>query len=717
MQNNKVEYPVYRREDCTDNPNKVPDPYRYLEDSNGEETKKFVEDQNKLFEQYMGTFDIKDKLKNRMTELYNYPKYSCTSKRGEGKYERYYFYKNDGLQNQSVLYSQNKLNEEAKVFLDPNTLSKDGTAAIQSSKFSESGRYFAYCLSQKGSDWSNIYVIDCETNDTLKEKLDWVKFSSITWHPSEEGFFYCRYEVPKSYENDEVTDKGTEVDANANQKVYYHKLHTEQSSDVLVYDDPKNPQWMFGVDVSDDNKYLFLTTADSCDPKNQVHYCELSGDKAGFNKDKPGRLQLTSLVDIFDASYEFITNNGSLCYFKTNKNAPKDKVITIDLANPQPENWKVLIPEHETDVLSLVFCVNNDKLVIAYMHDVKDVMYLHNLEDGKRIKQFDLEVGTLNGYSGRRKDNEFFFGFTSFLTPSAIYNYSFEKDEVKLFRRSEIPGYNPDLFTTQQIFYPSKDGTKIPLFIVHKKGIKLDGNNPTYLYGYGGFNVSIQPYFSTFRVVLMQNLGCIFAVANIRGGGEYGVEWHNKGKLGNKQNVFDDFCAAAEYLIDNKYTRPEKLAISGGSNGGLLVAACANQRPELFGCVIPQVGVLDMLRFHKFTIGYAWCSDFGNPDKESDFEFIYKYSPLHNVQKDKKYPAMLFTTGSHDDRVSPLHTFKMVAELQHWVSKQTFESGPILSRIEVSAGHGAGKPTSKIIDEIVEIYSFITKTLKLTWTD
>jgi len=527
-------------------------------------------------------------------------------------------------------------------------------------------------------------------------------------------FFYCQYPQPKSLKEDDKL--GTEVDSNKHQKVYYHQICTPQSEDKLIFETPDEPGWMFGAEVSDDGRYFVLRVFKDCDPINKFYYADLNNlDLTKLN----GLIPVIKLIDTFDAEYSLVTNESTLFFFKTNLNAPKYKVIAIDLDNPSPEHRKEIIPESK-NVLSYVFCVHQNILVVCYMKDVVDVLELYSL-DGKLIKNLSIPLGTINSPSGWKQDTMFFYKFTSFLEPGTIYRYDFnENDDTKrltVFREAAVTGFNPSQFETKQVFFQSKDGTRIPMFIVYKKPVKLDSNNPVLLYGYGGFNYAIQPSFSSFRIVWLQHFNGILAIPNIRGGGEYGEEWHQAGVKHKKQNVFDDFQAAAKYLIQEKYTNPKLLSISGGSNGGLLVGACINQTPELYGCAVAAVGVMDMLRFHKFTIGNQWCSDYGCADNLEDFKYLIKYSPVHNVPKGKPFPAVLLVTADHDDRVPPLHSYKYIAALQNELGNEPYQSSPLLIRIDTKAGHGGGRPTAKIIEEQADVYSFIAYSLGLTWQE
>ncbi|XP_064382801.1 prolyl endopeptidase-like [Halichondria panicea] len=704
-------YPCPRRDESlgeTHFGTSVPDPYRWLEDPDSEETQGFVKAQNEISQPYLASCPVRNKFHARMTDLYNYPKYSAPFKRGT----RYFYRYNTGLQNQSVYYVQSSLEAEAEVFLDPNLLSDDGTVALSMSQFSEDGELFAYGLSESGSDWNTIKVMQVSTKENQGDELKWVKFSSIAWTHDNKGFFYQRYpEV--------VTEsEGTETTQVLDHKVYYHVVGSPQSEDALCYQDLEHRDWLFSVEVSDCGRYVILYVSRGAEPRNKLYYSDLEQLPG---QQITGPLNMEKLIDDFDASWDFICNHGTVFTFKTDFEAPRYRLVNIDITQPTKDSWVTLVSEHPKDVLEWAACVNTTKLVLCYLSDVKSILSLYSLQDGSFIKNFPLEVGSVTSFSGRFKDTEIFYSFMSFLTPGVIYHCDLTQDELNptVFREIKVEGFDASQYTTKQIFYPSKDGTNIPMFIVHKKDLTLDGTHPTLLYGYGGFNISITPSFSTSRLIFIQHLGGVFAIANIRGGGEYGDQWHKGGMMGCKQNVFDDFIAAGEYLIANGYTSTNKLTIMGGSNGGLLVCACANQRPDLFKCVISQVGVLDMLRFHKFTIGHAWVTDFGNPDKEDGFGWIYKYSPVHNISvppENQQYPAMLLLTADHDDRVVPLHSFKYMAQLHHLMRGVAKQTNPLMIRIETKAGHGAGKPTSKVIDETADIYGFVAETVGAVWT-
>lgn len=673
----KYEYPQTKKIDTVDNyfGTEVPDPYRWLEDDNSEETKAWVIEQNKLTYSYLDSIPFRDKIKNRLTEIYNYERYSTPYK----KAGKYFFFKNDGLQSQSVFYIQDNLEGEATVLLDPNKLSEDGTVALSDIKISKDGKYLAYSIARSGSDWNEIFVKNIETGETLNDHIMWVKFSGISWY--KDGFFYSRYAEPK--QGDELTT------VNENQKVYYHKIGNQQVNDKLTFENPTNPKRGYGASVSKNEELLILSEWESTSG-NGLYYKKL-GDK---------NAEVINLFTGFENDYRFVDYIDGQILIQTNFNAPKYKLISIDIKNGgTDETAKDIIPEKE-NVLSSCG-IGNNKIVANYMQDAHSKVKIYDFE-GKFIQEVELPaLGTIGGVSMEKDENIAFYKFTSFTIPGITYKYNFDDNTSEIFRKPEI---DIDLtqYETKQVFYESKDGTKIPMFIVHKKGITLDGNNPTLLYGYGGFNISLTPSFNVTRMIWLEN-GGVLAVANLRGGGEYGEEWHKAGTLLNKQNVFDDFIAAAEYLISEKYTSSQKLAIQGGSNGGLLIGAVTNQRPELFRVALPAVGVLDMLRYHLFTIGAAWATDYGLSSKEEHFNNLYKFSPLHNIKEGVDYPAVMVTTGDHDDRVVPAHSFKYIATLQ---AKHTGDN-PVMIKIATKAGHGAGKPTAKVIEEAADIYSFI----------
>ena len=659
----------------------VKDPYRWLENPDSEATKEWVAAQNQVTFDYLATIPARDKIKARLTELWDYEKYSSPYKQGE----RYFYFKNDGLQNQSVLYSLKSLEDEGEVLLDPNTLSEDGTVALAGLSISDDGKLMAYGLSKAGSDWVEYRVRDIETGEDREDIIKWIKFSGASWTKDNQGFFYSRYDEPNEQTKLE--------DVNYYQKLYYHKLGTDQSEDILIYHRPDQKEWGFSGSVTEDGKYLIIGIGLGTDRKNLVFYKDLQ------NPDS----EVVELISEFEASYGVIDNDGDVFWVQTDLHAPRGKIIAIDLNNPDKEHWQEIIPE-TSETLKGVGILNN-QFVANYLKDARSQIKIFDL-DGSLVREVELPgIGSAGGFAGKRYDTETFYTFTGFTTPTTIYRYNMTTGESKLFRQPQVD-FNPQEYQTQQVFYTSKDGTKIPMFITHKKGIELDGNNPTYLYAYGGFNISLTPSFSVSNLVWME-MGGVYAVANLRGGGEYGEEWHQAGMKDKKQNVFDDFICAAEWLIENKYTSKSKIAIAGRSNGGLLVGACMSQRPDLFAAALPAVGVLDMLRFHKFTIGWAWCSEYGSPDNEEDFKILYAYSPLHNLKESTAYPATMITTADHDDRVVPAHSFKFAAALQ----AAHAGDNPVLIRIETKAGHGPGKPTTKIIEETADKWGFLVANL------
>ncbi len=656
----------------------VADPYRWLEDPDSAETKAWVEAQNQVTFSYLSQIPQREEIKTRLTQVWDYEKYGIPFKRGD----RYFYYKNDGLQNQSVLYVLNSLDDEPRVLIDPNLLSADGTVSLSGVAISKDGNLMAYALSYSGSDWKEWHVRNIETGEDLPDIIKWSKFSGASWTHDRQGFFYSRYDEPNEQTKHE--------DVNYYQKLFYHKIGTDQSQDILVYHRPDQKEWGFSGVVSEDGQYLIISVWLGTDPKNLLFYQDLTDPYA----------EVVELISEFKAQYSFIDNDGSVFWFETDLDAPRGRAIAIDITNG---NQTEIIPERAETLQGV--SVLNHQFVAAYLKDAHSQIKVFNL-DGSWVRDLVLPgLGSAGGFDGDRADTETFYSFTSFTTPTTIYRYNMLTGESSVFRQPQVD-FNPGDYESQQVFYHSKDGTRVPMFITHKKGIKLDGNNPTYLYGYGGFNISLTPSFSVSQLVWME-YGGILAIPNLRGGGEYGEEWHQAGTKLNKQNVFDDFIAAAEWLIANQYTCREKLAIGGGSNGGLLVAACQTQRPDLFAAVLPAVGVLDMLRFHKFTIGWAWCSDYGSPENPEEFKALYAYSPLHNLKPGTHYPATLITTADHDDRVVPAHSFKFAAGLQAAHAGEA----PVLIRIETKAGHGADKPTTKIIEEVADKWAFLIKVL------
>ncbi|MBC8319379.1 MAG: S9 family peptidase [Bacteroidetes bacterium] len=673
-----IKYPEANKIDSVDVyfGHEVADPYRWLEDDNSEETAAWVEAENIITQTYLSDIPFRDQLNERLTKIWNYPKYGVPFNKGD----KYFFFKNDGIQNQSVLYMQNTPEAEPEVLLDPNALSEDGTVALASLGISKNGNYLAYGISRGGSDWSEIYVMDIETRETLSDHINWVKFSGISW--KDDGFFYSAYSEPK--DGDELSGQ------NQYHKVFYHTLGTTQEKDLLIFEDKENPLRNFHAYVTDDENFLIVGETESTSG-NALYAAKLRSLKD---------IKLNKIAEGFDYDYHVIDNIDDNLLMLTNHEAPNQKLVVTKYDNADPANWKDIIPE-KANVLETASLVG-ELIFVEYLQDASSKAYFYSI-DGTLTRELDLPaIGTLSGFNGEKNKNTAYFGFTSFTFPSRVYKYNLSSGNTELMHTSDVD-FEPENYVTKQISYTSKDGTKVPMFIVHKKDIMMDGNNPTMLYGYGGFNISLTPSFSISRVAFLEQ-GGIYVMANLRGGGEYGEVWHEAGTLQKKQNVFDDFISAANYLIDNKYTSSEKLAIIGGSNGGLLVGACMTQQPELFKVAIPIVGVMDMLRYHNFTIGWAWAADYGrSDDSEEMFKYLYGYSPLHNIKEGVDYPATLAITADHDDRVVPAHTFKFMATLQEHNSGKN----PVLVRIETKAGHGAGKPTDKQISEATDMYSFI----------
>jgi len=683
-----IRYPETKRGDLVETLHGTPvaDPYRWLEDDvrKNPEVRNWVDAQSKLTADYLKAIPQREAIQKKLTELWNYEKIGVPSKHGE----RYYFFKNDGLQNQSVFYSQETLDGPAKVLMDPNTWSKDGTIALGSVSFSDDGKLVAYATSEAGSDWTTWKVKDTATGKNLDDELKWVKFSGLAWTKDGKGFFYSRFDEPK---------KDAQFQSlNLNQKLMFHKLGTTQAEDVIVYQRPDQPTWSFYGNVTDDGKWLVFTARTGTDARNRLYVKDLS---------KPLTEAPVEVVDNFDNEYTLVEGIGSVLYFKTDLKAPNGRVIAIDMAKSDKNSWKEIIPEAK-EALRGVGLVGGH-LIASYLKDAKTQVKLFD-PAGKFVREVVFPgIGTATGFDGKPSESETFYSFSGYATPPTIYRYDVKTGESALLRQAKVK-FDPALYETKQVFYPSKDGTKIPMFITSKKGIKLDGNNPTLLYGYGGFNIPMTPAFSI-PIATWIDMGGVYAVANLRGGGEYGKDWHKAGTKERKQNVFDDFIAAAEYLIAEKYTTTPKLAIRGGSNGGLLVGACMAQRPDLYGACLPHVGVMDMLRFHKFTAGRYWVDDYGSPDKAEEFASLVKYSPYHNLKPGTKYPPTMVVTADTDDRVVPGHSFKFAAQLQYCHKGDA----PVLARIETRAGHGAGKPTAKLIEEVADEYAFLWKVLKM----
>lgn len=658
----------------------VPDPYRWLENDTSAATASWVKAQNEITNNYLEHIPFRQDLLKRLTELANYERISAPFK----KHGKYYFYKNDGLQNQSVLYVQDALNSEARVFLDPNKLSNDGTVALTSLSFSNNGKYAAYTISRSGSDWREIYVMDVATGSLLDDHITWAKFTDAAWQG--DGFYYSAYDAPS---------KGKEFsNVNEHHKIYYHKLGEPQQNDRLVYENKAYPKRFYTAQVSEDERVLFIY--ESGEGRGNALFMQDLTQKSA---------PVVQLASDFDYQYTPIEVIGNRIYFFTNYQAAKNKIMAAELQSPELANWKEVVPEKE-QVLSDVRVIGG-KLFLTYDKDASNHAYVYDLQ-GKELQEIELpSLGSVS-FNGDKDDEECFFSFTSFTIPGATYKYDVQKNSYELFRAPKVKFHSDD-FVTEQVFFTSKDGAKIPMFLTYQKGLKKNGKNPVFLYGYGGFNISLYPSFSINRIPFLEN-GGIYVQVNLRGGSEYGEDWHVAGTKMQKQNVFNDFIAAAEYLIDNKYTNSQKIAIVGGSNGGLLVGACMTQRPDLFRVAIPQVGVMDMLRYHKFTIGWNWASDYGtSEDSKEMFEYLKGYSPLHNLKKGTKYPATLVTTADHDDRVVPAHSFKFAATLQACNEG----SNPTLIRIDSKAGHGAGKPMSKILEEQADVYGFIMYNLNM----
>lgn len=658
---------------------KVADPYRWLENDTSKQTTAWVEAENKVTNAYLQKIPFREKLLKRMTELVNYEKISAPRKR----HGKWYFYKNNGLQNQSVLYVKDNLNGEARVFLDPNTLSTDGTVALKDVSFSNNGKYAAYAISRSGSDWQEFFVIDLKTGQLTDDHIEWAKFSDAAWQG--DGFYYSAYDAPV---------KGKEFsNVNEGHKIYYHKIGTPQSEDVLFYQNPAYPKRFYFCSVNEEETMMFLYEAGAG-----------AGNNLFVRDLRKPQSQLIQMTTDMDCQYSPIYNDGDRIYLFTNYKAPKGRIMTADIHHPGIESWQELIPEQQ-HVLSGAEVINR-QLVLTYQQDASDHAYLYDL-NGKLKHEVHLpSVGSV-GFTGDEKEPECFYTFTSFTVPGTVYQYDMDKDQSTVYASPKVK-FRLDDYTSEQVFFQSKDGTRIPMFLTYKKGMKRNGKNPVFLYGYGGFNISLGPGFSAVRIPFLEK-GGIYAQVTLRGGGEYGEEWHQAGTKMQKQNVFDDFIGAAEWLISQKYTCSDKLAIVGGSNGGLLVGACMTQRPELFGVAIPEVGVMDMLRYHKFTIGWNWASDYGTSDDSKEmFEYLRAYSPLHNLKPGTAYPATLVTTADHDDRVVPAHSFKFAATLQECQKGNK----PVLIRIDTKAGHGGGKPLAKILEEQADIYGFILYNMK-----
>jgi prolyl oligopeptidase len=672
-----LNYPQTRAEDFVEELHgvQVPDPYRWMEDLDSAELRDWIDAQNELTFDYLEQSPLRKQIQARMTALWDYERLSPPSK----KANRYFYLYNNGLQNQDVLYWMESLDAEPTVLLDPNTLSEDGTVALSGAAVSRDGKHLAYGIADAGSDWQTWHVRRVDDGGDTDDLVEWVKFSGASWDGESEGFYYSRYDAPEG----EALKQ-----ANYYHKLYYHKLGTDQSEDRLIYDRPDKKEWNFNGEVTEDGRYLIIYAFHGTASENAVFTLDLADPDA----------EVVELLPEFDAEYSFVGSNDDVFYFRTNHNAPRQRLVAIDLAHLAPADWQELIPESE-DKLELVHYVGG-RFICTYLHDAANEVRFFKT-DGTPDGELPLPgVGMVIGFGGKSDDPETFYKFSSFNTPGTVYRLDVARRAVTIFRAPEL-AFDPADYVTEQVFYESKDGTKIPLFISHRKDLEINGDTPTYLYGYGGFDIPIPPAFSVPNLVWME-MGGIYAQAQLRGGGEYGQAWHEAGMKQNKQNVFDDFIAAAEYLIDRGYTRKQRLVVGGRSNGGLLIGAVLTQRPDLFGVALPKVGVMDMLRFHKFTIGWAWVSDYGSPENEDEFKTLLAYSPYHNIQDSTAYPPTLVMTGDHDDRVFPAHSFKFAARLQE---AQAGEA-PILIRIETRAGHGAGKPTAKLIEEFSDMWTF-----------
>lgn len=669
-------YPKTKKVDVVDDyfGTKVPDPYRWLENDTSKETARWVAEENKVTEDYLSKISLRKKLLTRLTQLANYEKIGVPFK----KHGRYYIYKNNGLQNQYVLYTSDKLDGPWRIFLDPNKLSSDGTVALKSISFSNDGKYLAYAVSRSGSDWQEFYVMDVNSGKLLDDHIEWAKFSGASWQG--DGFYYSAYDAP---------EKGKELsDVNEVQKVYYHKVGTSQSDDVLFYQNPAYPKRFYSIYVNEEETLAFLSESGD-DNGNTLYVRDLKQPNSQF-------IQMTSDMHAY---YYTIETMGDEVIVMSNYKAPRSRLFLVNMKRPGIKDWKELVPEGD-NVLTGAEVIGG-KLLLTYSKDASDHAYVYSL-DGKLEHEVTLPTVGAVGFSGCKDSKECFYAFESFTVPNSVYSYDLDNDKSTLYAQPKV-GFKLSDYVSEQIFYSSKDGTRVPMTLTYKKGLKRNGNNPTLLYGYGGFNISCTPYFSTTRIPFLER-GGIFVQANLRGGGEYGEEWHLAGTKMRKQNVFDDFIAAAEYLIANKYTSSDRLAILGGSNGGLLIGACMTQRPDLFKVAIPQVGVMDMLRYHKFTIGWNWAGDYGtSADSREMFDYLHHYSPLHNLKPGIKYPATLVMTADHDDRVVPAHSFKFAARLQECHKG----AAPVLIRIDTKAGHGSGKPLAKSLEEQADIYSFI----------
>eukprot|EP01060_Flectonema_neradi_P012708 TRINITY_DN1946_c0_g1_i1.p1 TRINITY_DN1946_c0_g1~~TRINITY_DN1946_c0_g1_i1.p1 ORF type:complete len:719 (+),score=149.01 TRINITY_DN1946_c0_g1_i1:124-2280(+) len=692
-------YPEARRTDFSEviHGKDRPDPYRWMEESS-DELKSWINDQNKLSDAYTDKFKEKENLYKKLKERYDFEKHGIPWKEGN----KWYYFFNTGIQNRSVLYTKNDIfdeKEKATVLIDPNTMNAEGTASLGSMDFSTSGKYLAYIIKEKGSDWGSIHVKDCETGEDLKDYTEWVKHSGVSWSHDEKGYFYSGYEKQEG-----LVDKGTETTEATNQRLCYHRLGTPQSDDVVIYHDASDPKLMYSGYSTEDGEAIIVSFSKAC-AGNGIWVILMSDlDLTNYNQSTQ---KIRKLIDHQKFEYDFVDKVGSKLYFKTSDDAPNSRVVCYDLST---EKWETVVPE-EKDVLETCTTGYGGVVYLGYSRDVKDIIFRTTFEDASKREQLDIEIGSI-GICVSTKYPEVFYAVTSFAFAKRIYTFKEPNyKEPKLWYESKVPDHDSSQIESKQVFFTSKDGTKVPMFLVYKKGLKLDGNNPALLYVYGGFKISMGIYFSSSRLSFINNFGGVYVMVNARGGLEYGEDWWKGGSLFNKQNTFDDTIGAAKWLHENKYTNPSKLALQGGSNGGLVVAACANQAPEVFGAVIAEVPVMDITRFHKFTIGSSWKSDWGDPDVEKDFDYIMTYSPLHNIDPSKKYPTFICRTADHDDRVVPLHTYKFVAAAQHLLKDH---QNPVFASVDVNSGHD-GKPTEKVLRELADVYSFIAVATNSKW--
>lgn len=715
-----ITYPETRRDDTVEvlHGVNISDPYRWLEDPESSETAAWVDQQNAVTQKYLDSAsDLRSSFESVIKNLLNYDQFSSAWKRGS----YFYYYHHVALTDQAVLMQADSIDGTPRTLLDPNKLSDDGTVSLATLKWTQNGKYLVYGIHRGGSDWEELRVMDCDSHELLSDDvLEWCKFTSVAWSHDAKGFYYARYPAPGSLSDLHNVDKrGTETDQTANQSIYYHVVGTSQSEDRHVFSDPAHPKRIYGVSVTLDGSYLLIYVSEDCSPKNQLWYVDLTTHS---NNESDGIVRFVGPEP--DSQFSYLANDDRIFYLHTNWNAPNSRVIKVSLDEPLGD-CSELIPEHPKNVLSSASVVNFNQISVVYMEDAHDKLSIYSLETGSKMYDIELpDIGSVS-VSADRKQDFLMYKFSSFLYPGIVYFVDLTHpggDGARVFRRVDPSGFDPSNYKTEQVFYSSKDGTMVPMFIIGlRKELDLSTppKRPCLLYGYGGFSISLTPYYSARWASWMSCLGGIVAIANLRGGAEYGMKWHEDGILDRKQNVFDDFQWAAKFLCnDLKYTDPSSLLIMGGSNGGLLVGASINQAPELYGAAVAQVGVHDILRFHKFTIGSAWVSDFGNPEKKEDFEFQIKFSPLHNVfnpdDRGVPYPAVLLTTADHDDRVVPLHTLKYGAELQYKAGKAKLQRGkPLLLRIDVKAGHGAGKPVSKVIEELRDTLLFAALALNV----